>query len=79
MILKIAGLLYIFYIVIVYLVVIVYDTGKFIRFLKDKNLRKSAIKDLLLLIILIPIMPFMVLIHFLENEFNLYLRGVKFE
>ncbi|MCF2612867.1 hypothetical protein [Fusobacterium perfoetens] len=73
MILKIAGLLYIFYIVIVYLVVIVYDTGKFIRFLKDKNLRKSAIKDLLLLIILIPIMPFMVLIHFLENEFNLYL------
>lgn len=73
MILKIAGLLYIFYIVIVYLVVIVYDTGKFIRFLKDKSLRKSAIKDLLLLIILIPIMPFMVLIHFLENEFNLYL------
>lgn len=73
MILKIAGLLYIFYIVIVYLVVIVYDTGKFIRSLKDKNLRKSAIKGLLLLIILIPIMPLVVLIHFLKEEYNLYL------
>lgn len=73
MILKIAGLLYIFYIVIVYLVVIVYDTGKFIMLLKDKRLRKNTIKDLLLLIIFIPIIPFVVLIYFLQEEYNLYL------
>lgn len=73
MILKIAGLLYIFYIVIVYLVVIVYDTGKFMILLKDKRLRKKAIKDLLLLIIFIPIIPFVVLVYFLQEEYNLYL------
>lgn len=47
MFLKIAGLLYIFCTVIVYIVIIIYDTGRFIRFLKDKNLRKDTIKDLL--------------------------------
>lgn len=73
MILKIAGLLYIFCIVIVYIVIIIYDTGRFIRFLKDKTLRKDTIKDLLLLIILIPIIPLVVLIHFLKEEYNLYL------
>lgn len=73
MILKIAGLLYIFYIIIIYFVIIIYDTGEIIRSLKDKRLRKDTIKDLLLLIILIPIRPFIVLAYFLENEYNLYL------
>ena len=73
MILKIAGLLYIFYIVIFYLVVIVYDTGNCIDSLKDKRLRKNAIKGLLLLIIFIPVIPFVVLVHFLQEEYKLFL------
>lgn len=73
MILKIAGLLYILYIITVYLVIIIYETKGFIRRLKDKKMRKNAIKDLLWLILSIPIMPFTILLYFLREEYNLYL------
>lgn len=70
---KIAGILYILQIIIIYAVILIFETKYFIKTVrgKNKNDRKEAIKELFKLIITIPIMPLIVLKYFLESEYNL--------
>lgn len=73
MLLKIAGILYILYIIAVFLIVVIFESKRFIKCLQDKEMRKMAVLDLVMLIFSLPIIPFTILLRFLEDEYNLYL------